>query len=267
MAKNGERDNGVHRWRGGHHRLADPRAPGAQRGRGAGALHRAGAPQGSGRQARADGRGGRARALPARRGGGESAAMAAALGERAAPRCWTRAARTASIPIGPMASPELSAEQPARIASAPRVSPCRAATRPAPIRSCARWSRPGSCRGPSGHGQCRLRLHRRRQGDDRRVRPGARSAPCLRAVRPRLRAQARAGAAALWRAGAAADLHSRRGALRAGHAVLRAAAPRRAAGPVEPRDLEAGCASADARLEWVQRLARPIRATGWSRRR
>ena len=73
-----------------------------------------------------------------------------------------------------------------------------------------------------------LRLQRRRQDDDRRLRGRPRAG--LRALRSRPRPQASAGDRALLAPRAAADLRAVRRQVRAGHARLDPAVPRRAAG-------------------------------------
>ena len=96
----------------------------------------------------------------------ESAAMAASLGERA-PRVLDASTAHRVHPDWAYGLPELSPEQPARIAAASRVSvPGCYPTGP------ILFLRPLVEAGilPAGapdHGQCRLGLHRRRQGDDR----------------------------------------------------------------------------------------------------
>ncbi|MGY3081822.1 hypothetical protein ACVWZZ_008230 [Bradyrhizobium sp. LM6.10] len=81
--------------------------------------------------------------------------------------------------------------------------------------------------GLSHHRQCGERLFRRRQVDDRKLRRRQRAV--LRALRPRLRAQASAGDAALFEPDATTDLHSLCRQLPAGHAGLGAAPARHAA--------------------------------------
>ena len=88
--------------------------------------------------------------------------------------------------------------------------------------------------GLSGHHQRGERLFGRRQVDDREFRGWQRAV--LRTVRPRLRAQASAGDAALLKTDAAADFRAVGRQLPAGHAGLGAAASRHAAraNPAEP---------------------------------
>ncbi|CAA9264297.1 MAG: N-acetyl-gamma-glutamyl-phosphate reductase, partial [uncultured Acetobacteraceae bacterium] len=218
---------GVHRRRGRHHGPPDPRAPGALRGRGAGALHRAGAAQGPGRQARADGRGGRGGALPAGRGGeGERGGgglarrpgAARAGREQRAPRPPRLGLRVAGA-VGGAAGAHR------RGAARERAGLLPDGADPVPPALGGRGHLAG---GAPGRGERRVGLHRRRQVHDRGPREGRRQR--LRAVRAGLRAQARPGIAAPRRAFAASDLRPLRGALPAGDAVLHPAAPGRAAG-------------------------------------
>jgi hypothetical protein len=98
-----------------------------------------------------------------------------------------------------------------------------------------RRHRPDPAAGLGGHPaaraaalvQCRLGLHRRRQGDDRRVRGRERrqlhQGP-VPDLRPGPVAQACAGDPEAWRPADPADLHAGRGPLRPGHAGRAAAA-------------------------------------------
>ena len=104
----------------------------------------------------------------------------------------------------------------------------------------------GRCRpdagGLSRHHQRGQRLFRRRQVDDRKFRGRHRAG--LRTLRPRLRAQASAGDAALLEADAAADLRAVGRQLPAGHAGLGAAASRHAAGQARRRRTSCGAGEA-----------------------
>ena len=89
----GQHPDGVHRWRGRHHRPADPRAAG-QPAACRGPIHRARAPQGPRGAPRDDGRGRPGGALPAgRRGEGKRGAGRLAR-RRCAARCWMPAPPT-----------------------------------------------------------------------------------------------------------------------------------------------------------------------------
>ena len=108
----------------------------------------------------------------------------------------------------------------------------RLLSRPAPSPSSGRWWMPGSIpadypisvnavSGYSGGGRSMIEAYE------------AGTAPVLRALWPRLRAQARARAAEIYRPDPAADLHALRGQFPAGHAGERAAPPRSAARQAE----------------------------------
>ena len=206
--------------------------------------------QGSRRQARADGRGGSRHPLPARRcrEGNRRA-------DRQHGRCGAEGARCVDgAPGRARLDLRLSGARagPGREDPRPRErSPIPAAIRPARLRCIRPLVDAGLMpAGLSRHHQRGERLFRRRQVDDRRFR--GRHGAGLRALRPRLRAQASAGDAALFEADAAADLRAVGRQFPPGHAGVGAAASRHAAGQAERRRPAAALAKRYAGSKYVR---------------
>ena len=145
----------------------------------------------------------------------ETVALIDSMGT-AGPRCWTPRPPIGSRLTGPTVFRNWRPTRPAR--SRPRRrSPIPAAIRPADrAAAAARRCRPVAAR-LSRHRQRGERLFRRRQVDDCELR--GRQRAVLRALWPRLRAQASAGDAALFEPDAAADLRSSVGNYRQGMLV------------------------------------------------
>ena len=223
--------------------------------------------QGPGRPARHDGGGGPRHPLPAGRCGERSrSALADALGATA-PSCSTPAPRTASHPGWTYGFPEMAPGQADAIArprkgrqsrllsdrrdrADPAARRCRADPADYPITI-------NAVSGYSGGGKSMIEAHEAGDGAS------------LRALRARLRAQARAGDAALREADAAADLRAVGRQFPPGHAGVGAAASRhvaRQAGgvPICTRRWRSAMPAA----QCGQRLGRRRRRTAsWSRRR
>ena len=234
-----------------------------------GEKHRAGKAQGCRRQARADGGGGPRHSLPAGCGREGDRRADRRHGQCRRRRCSMLRPRIASRPDWVYGFPELAPDQADKIRTAQKVSnpgcyPTGAVALIRPLVDAGLMPADypvtiNAVSGYSGGGKSMIAELRRRH---RAV---------LRALRPRLRAQASAGDAALRKADAAADLRAVGRRLPAGHAGVGAAASRHAAGQAERRRSARGARRSATPAANMSRSCRSRtrrrRAAGSSRRR